>query len=80
MHKILIDRPELYIDKNTDFIFLKGQAKSLELSDITGYPHTSVAPFTQQPPYTLVSVRPEPNQPTVVCKVGLFPPMAFINK
>jgi len=47
MNKALVEGVTFYIDKSTDFLFLKGLVKHFTLSDITGYPHTIDKPFTQ---------------------------------
>lgn len=47
MNKVAVDGVRMDIDKSTDFIFLKGSAKDLTISDLTGFPKTNKVPFKQ---------------------------------
>ena len=39
-HKVIVDSAVLFLDKGTDFMFIKVQGNGINLSDITGYPNT----------------------------------------
>lgn len=81
LDKFVGDGISIDIDKSTDYVFIKGSAKRITLEDVTGYPKTTHYPFTQLEPYPII--KPLKNRKfknMVDFSVGVFEPMAFINK
>lgn len=50
------------------------------MSDLTGYPQTSSAPFTQSAAYPLISTVSRGQSQAVEVMVGLFEPLAFVSR